>query len=541
MTIQRPLKLSLAAITAMAIGMPAGAAHAGERESLEQLRATTVNLINLLVQEGVLSKDKADALLKQAAQDAARSTAGKVADAGDDDKGDGTVRVQYVPEHVKNQLREEIKEEVMAKAQSEGWAYPNSIPDWLNRIEWTGDLRIREQLDKFPSNNALPAVLGLEGTNVNNSTEDRNRWRLRARLGANLKISDHVSGGISLLSGTPDNRVTPDQTLAMNNGSGSGKFNFALDRAFLKYDATPWLSATAGRFASPWFSTDLVWDPDIAFDGVVAAMKPKLSDHLTGFLTLGAFPIQEIEKSNTVLDSSKWLYGGQAGIDWAFAGQSSLKLGAAYYDFTNVQGKPTTIAGGDVNNKTAITTISTSGAYSDLVFHQKGNTLADISFDTSTGTQFFGLASQFREVDLTAALDIANFSPVHVVLTGDYVKNVGFDKNEIINKFGANVLGPIGGNTGWMAKLMVGHPQTYKLNDWNAFVAYKRLESNAVMDAFADSDFHLGGTNTKGYIVGANYGIDKNTWVTLRWFSADQIVGSPLAIDVLMLDLNARF
>ena len=40
-------------------------ALADERESLEQLRSTTNNLVNLLVQEGVLSKDKADALLSK--------------------------------------------------------------------------------------------------------------------------------------------------------------------------------------------------------------------------------------------------------------------------------------------------------------------------------------------------------------------------------------------------------------------------------------------------------------------------------------------
>jgi hypothetical protein len=60
-------------------------------------------------------------------------------------------------------------------------------------------------------------------------------------------------------------------------------------------------------------------------------------------------------------------------------------------------------------------------------------------------------------------------------------------------------------------------------------------------DAFTDSDFHLGGTNAKGYIVTASLGIFDNTWVQARWFSADEVFGPPLSIDVLQLDLNAGF
>ena len=92
---------------------------------------------------------------------------------------------------------------------------------------------------------------------------------------------------------------------------------------------------------------------------------------------------------------------------------------------------------------------------------------------------------------------------------------------------------------------------TYQAGEWQAFAAYKRLEADSVLDSFTDSDFYLGGTNAKGWLVGASYGIDKNAWLTARWFSADEIsprsttIGgtplSPLSVDVLMLDLNTKF
>ena len=88
---------------------------------------------------------------------------------------------------------------------------------------------------------------------------------------------------------------------------------------------------------------------------------------------------------------------------------------------------------------------------------------------------------------------------------------------------------------------MVQGPALLKLGDWNAFVTYKYLQDNSVLDAFTDSDFHLGGTNAKGYIIGGRLALERNVWLRLRWLSADEVDGPPLSIDVLQFDLNARF
>jgi hypothetical protein len=67
-----------------------------------------------------------------------------------------------------------------------------------------------------------------------------------------------------------------------------------------------------------------------------------------------------------------------------------------------------------------------------------------------------------------------------------------------------------------------------------------------VVDAFDDPDFHLGGTNAKGWIFGAELGLMKNVWLTARWLSADQISPfqnstGPFSVDVFQLDTNASF
>ena len=49
------------------------------------------------------------------------------------------------------------------------------------------------------------------------------------------------------------------------------------------------------------------------------------------------------------------------------------------------------------------------------------------------------------------------------------------------------------------------------------------------------------GLNAKGYYISASYFFANNTWVDGRWFSANEVYGPPLAIDVLQLELNTRF
>jgi len=65
--------------------------------------------------------------------------------------------------------------------------------------------------------------------------------------------------------------------------------------------------------------------------------------------------------------------------------------------------------------------------------------------------------------------------------------------------------------------------------DGTVHAGYKYLESDATIDAFADSDFGLGGTNLKGYFVGGNYRPRRECLGDLRWMSANNIAGSPYA------------
>lgn len=118
------------------------------QEELQQLRATTQALINTLVESGLLTREKAAAMLKQVQPSASSTPAAPVAAAtapaaevGSD--GKRVVRVPYVSESVRQEMREQIKAEVLTQAKTERWGQANAYPEWLSRFQFDGDLRGR--------------------------------------------------------------------------------------------------------------------------------------------------------------------------------------------------------------------------------------------------------------------------------------------------------------------------------------------------------------------------------------------------------------
>ena len=612
----------LLSVSVVALSAPAAAQEPGAepRPTVSRKSATssnaTINLVNLLVKQGVLTQEQADGLIKQAedeayvARQAARDASTKADDAAKQASAasaaaspPGTKRVTYVPDLVKRQIRDEIREEVMAKAQKEGWASPGKYPDWASRIRFYGDIRARYEMVNFPKGNNpaftnFGAINGGAPYNVSptnldappffNTSEDRNRFRLRARLGLQADVNDHVEAGFRIATGENNSPVSTNQTFG-SNGSNFSKYALWLDRAYLAWRPfadrpepveqevdgvvsklevqralRPDLAVYVGRFDNPFVSeTELVWDSDLGFDGAAVKASTELSSGLKPFLVAGAFPIfntdlnagfnldPDFSNPSKSASDDRYLFGGQIGVGGQFREDYAFKLGASYFDFTNVQGKlsePCFVTGSSTICNTDIRRPS---------FAQKGNTYRPLrniaSLDGSENPnqfQYFGLASGFRTLVLTGQLDLAQFDPVHVTFDGEFVKNLAFDKSKIarvaVNNLGENDAAGdpgrfVGGDTGWAARLTVGHQELKELWDWKVHVAYRRLESDATLDAFTDSDFGLGGTNLKGYTVGGSLGLGDGVWTSVKWMSADSVAGAPYSVDILQLDLNAKF
>lgn len=520
--------------------------YAGEKEDLLTLKKTTMNLIEALVKEGILTKERADALVSNAEHSAAQEMqkGQSQAEAPEAD----VVRVPYVPQFVRDEisaqvradLREDVTKDILVQAKQERWGLPEVVPEWARRFKLSGDYRLRAQGDMFAADNQPLSYYdwqtvnekgGVNNAGVNkylNTTEDRQRLRLRLRLGVEAMVTDDLDAAVRITTGNDKDPVSTNQTL----GSANNRYLLVLDRAFLKYKygyanvkGDMAMTLTGGRIPNPWFSSDLLWDSDLGFEGVAAKISRKLSDiqDRSAFVTVGAFPLQE---ENRYAD--KWLFGAQLGTVWGSDDQSKLSLGLAYYDYKNVEAQPNQL--GETNND-----------WTAPGFMQKGNSVVRISNDigeTDANPRRVGLASEFNIINLAAEYKMARFSPTDVTLGMDFAKNIGFDRAEILRRTGADIKPR---TDAYGITLEVGRPEMRRLGDWHVFAGWKHIERDAVLDAFTDSDFHLGGTNAEGWVLGGDYGIADNTWMSLRWLSTDEIDGPPLGIDTLQLDLNSRF
>jgi len=536
----------LACIVGALLAAPAAAA---EKEELLQIKNTILNLVDTLVEQGVLTREKADEIKREATAKAAveSATAEEEAPSADEEEvARKVVRVPYVPEFIKEEirsdvraeLREEVAADVMQQAEEEQWGIPAALPEWVSRIEPYGDIRLRHQTDLFSDDNIANSVPDFQEINEAggivpagrdafvNTTEDRHRFRLRARLGANIDISRNLDAGFRITTGDIRDPVSTNQTL----GNTGQRFDIQLDRAFLRYDAftSPehnWLTLVGGRFGNPFFSTDLVFDDDLGFEGFAGTLRANLAG-LGGaknelFLTGGAFPLEEIELSSR----DKWLFAGQIGHEALFHNGTGTKFGVAFYSYDNITGRRNPLG-------------STRFDFTAPEFLQKGNTMFDIRNDANPNTNLFALASDFDLLNVTGEITLGQLAPLEVTLTGDFVKNLGFDEENVSRRVGGDVDER---SYGYGAELAVGWPDYHEAGHWRVSFGYKYLQSDAVLDAFTDSDFHLGGTNAQGWILGGRYTILDNAWLRARWLSTDEIDGVPFGVDTLQIDLNARF
>lgn len=584
----RRTRVSFAVLAALGMTL-AGNAHAQSLETqaatgtAAPTESTVINLINLLVKQGVLTKASANSLIAQAQTEAAQAKAANSRAAAaapavvNAPTQPGDVAVPYVPQVVRDQIRDQVKQEVVAQAKAENWAQPNTFPDWVSRITIDGDVRVRDEYHFYSPNNAndftnFAAINQGGGFDINpntnhtnlptiNSTRNRNNLeRYRARLGVTAILSDEFTAGIQLASGNDNGPVSTTATA----GGGFAKKSIWLNKVYIRYQPTPWLNVMAGRFDNPFFSSDLLFSNDLEMDGLAANFRHALpaNPDVTLFGTLGVFPIQyssdgfpsnSIQKSGT---DTKWMFGAQVGAEWKINEQNRVKGAVAYYDFQNMRGS--------LSSPCALYLGATSCSTDNEApaFIQGGNTMIalrnivqnpNLAPGMTPDPQLFGLAFNYRLFDVKAQWDTVVADRVKLRLDGEFVRNLAYNENKAfsaaslpVNNYdssSANVSQSDfrSGPNGFMAKATIGEPEPKKKGDWNFSIAYKYLQPDATLDAFTDPDFHLGGTNAKGYILGAAYAVARDTWLSARYLSAREVYGAPLSIDVLQLELNARF
>jgi len=537
----------------------------------------TLNLINRLVQRGILTKDDAGDLIRQAKEDAksaaqqsqmtqqaaqqASAAQQMAVEAAAPPSSDDSVSVSYVPEIVKSEMRDEIKRDVIAAAQSEGWATPN-YPSWINNFRPFMDLRTRYELDTFSGNDMMSnSFQNLDTINFNsintgspmnmsqipgaypqgqyysaypglypsgifpiaqsqnaslglptgqqyyypqqtpgqtpptyNTTQQRERLRIRFRFGADMNLGENFTSGFRIGTGQNGSPVSGNQTLGApttyGNPSQGGNFSsyaIWLDRAFLKYEIgdnpDKMAAVTVGRFDNPFYTpTTIMWANDIGFDGVAAQARYKIFKGFTPFATIGLFPIYNTDLNYAsrvqpkYASYDKYLYAAQGGIDWKINKDFSFKGSVGYYYFQNAQGQvsspmvtPNDQAQGSTDNSRpsfaqngntyielrnikkvnayptnsdplvpAYVTNNANANYVDNPDYAAGNAIPPAPGLTPLPAyqnqfQYFGLATPYNILSANAKLEYRHFEPFVVSVSGEWDQNVAFNRQNVLN------------------------------------------------------------------------------------------------------------
>lgn len=411
--------------------------------------------------------------------------------------------------------------------------------NWAKRLRWGGDIRLRYESKFFDSGNGV--LLDPSGGNdlIVNTTQDRHRTRIRVRLGVDAKVNETLDAGVRIATGNEDDPVSTNDTL----GDFSTGDTILLDRAYLKWSprgmAGPLpVKVWAGRMPNPYFSTDLLWDSDLGFEGAAVQFTPKffpnkfliLGQKLSMFLNVGAFAIQEFELTS----DDRWLVGSQFGMQYKPYPTVKAKLAVAYYDYINLQGEP--------EDPTDLL----DDGFLAVPIRQAGNSIIEQGGEVDGEDTFFSLLSDYNMLNVTGSVELSMYDPIFITVVWDWVRNLAFDLEDISDQWDISVAelrsqGFKEARDGYQVGFKVGHKYIQTTGDWRVSLFYKYLESDAVFAAFTDSDFHGGGTNGKGWILKGDVGLLDNLWLTGKWLTTTEIDGPQYNLDTLQVDLNATY
>src|SRR5438067_5755754 len=166
-----------------------------------------------------------------------------------------------------------IKENAAAAAAAE----KVKVGSWVQEMKIGGDLRMRYQYDSRDFQVSPPEV-GSHSAGIPHdkdrspSGSQRSRWRFRLRLNDDFKLADGWFGGVQLQTNLASD--SGNQTFG-DPGSVAvfSKYPIFISRAYLGWNASDWLTIVACKQPNPFYTTDMVWDPDINPDGLVETVR----------------------------------------------------------------------------------------------------------------------------------------------------------------------------------------------------------------------------------------------------------------------------
>jgi len=350
--------------------------------------------------------------------------------------------------------------------------------DWTSRIKISGDMRFRQEF---------------RDSDIKGS--EKNRTRIRARIGVAAKVNDNVDAGFRLV--TAGGTTSTNQTLE----GGFGGKNLFIDRAFIKWgpEFVHGASLIAGKMKQPWYSvSNNIWDSDVNPEGLALKYKNEI-----GSVTLsasGGFFLLSNHDKGSFSDDMNMYHAGISG-EMKFSDAIKAELGFNTYLFNG-------------------TTIE------DYLNCETGKTCPD-DINGFAGDNVNGdYDADFKLYEAVGKVNFDN-EVLPVELYGNYVINLahGIKSSE---------------DSAWLAGIST------KYDKFKLSYDYRDTQLNAVPDTFNDSDFNAGATGARGHVIKLGYNISKNFSTSFAYLLAEEYTDNNEGEDgtdrdTLQIDLKAKF
>ncbi|MBT3365761.1 MAG: hypothetical protein HN472_05010 [Nitrospina sp.] len=341
-----------------------------------------------------------------------------------------------------------------------------AVLDILERFSWKGDLRIRFQS---------------ESTETPGVVDERDRGRLRFRLGATIHMLEDLDIGFRMATGGLTARDSGNVTL---DGGFTHKA-FDLDMAFFRYQPTVagWKTVLqGGKFKPPFMASEIIWDNDVTVEGIGQQFSRKIGD-TTLDANFGQFIYDEFDPGEDIIIL------GYQGIITQKTGLGKFKVALAYYDVQNTEDISTTFSGSStlLSNTSEVKILDLMVEWSEKIAGQKLKLFGEYSQNTGD------LASGNPDLD-----------------------------------------------TAWQLGAKYGSSGK-KFGDYDMKIIYRVVQTEAVFDVISDSDFHDGRSNARGFKAEGSFGLAKGVKLRFAYFDTQEERGTQRDHEKFQADLKFKF
>ncbi len=373
----------------------------------------------------------------------------------------------------------------------------------LGNFSFSGDARIRYE----------PFFGG--GAAASPAPDSRHRARFRLRFNVAARLSNEWNAGFTLASGDDLDPISTNQTFT----SFFERKPVNIDKAFIEYrpqwakqmlGETGELTLTAGKFAAPWYRTEMTLDNDLNPEGVSEVLSFGVKTAVLKRLTFIGFqlPFNEVGSG-----PDSFLHGGQFQSHWKFGDRVKFATYVAFFDWNRADPIRAAQSGGTLSGST--------------------------NRNAATPSQF---GSKFGILDLIARWDVQTPSPRWpLMFQFNFATNTRACTNLVNIAPPRPACNPRDRHAHWM-EMQLG--QTREVGDFNFGYTFLRIEREAVLGAFNFSDLRAP-SNVLSHRLNFGYQTHKNITLGFTGLFGRQLTTSSSAeeriLKRLQLDLIYKF